>query len=74
MAIPQMEKVGARKEKVPPCTMGSLFPTVVCISVVMPLMKNMVPINIPSATGSSDMPRGLERISGIATVDPNMVR
>ena len=72
-AMPQMAKVGARKEKVPPCTMGRRLPQVTWSRVVMPLTKNIVAISQPSSTGSV-MPRGWLMISGMASVDPNIVR
>ncbi len=42
---PTIAAIGPRKENVPPCTIGSLFPRTDCwISVVRPEQKNMVEI------------------------------
>ena len=72
--MPQIAMAGARNEKVPPWTSGRRLPQVVCRSVVMPLTKNIVPMSQPSSTGLPASPRGSLRMSGIATVDPNIVR
>jgi len=72
-AMPQIANVGAKKENVPPWTIGRRFPKAVCKSVVIPLTKNMVAINQPFSTGSI-IPNAGANISGIATVEPNMVR
>ena len=74
VAMPQIAKVAARNEKVPPCTIGSRFPRVVCSHVVMPLTKNIVPMSWASFRRSSAMPSGSARSSGMATVEPNIVR
>ena len=66
--------VGASSEKVPPWTMGSRLPHVTWMKVVMPETKNIVAMSQPRATGSPLMPRGLDKISGMATVEPNIVR
>jgi hypothetical protein len=73
-AIPQIANAGVRKENVPPCTSGSRLPQVVWSSVVIPLTKNIVPISRPTATGSPAMPSGSASSSGMATVEPNIVR
>jgi len=65
---------GLRIENVPPCTIGRRLPHVVCSSVVSPLTKNIVAIRVASCPGWSAMPSGPDRISGIATVEPNIVR
>jgi hypothetical protein len=70
----QAHLVGARTETVPPCTSGSRLPQVTCRKVVMPETKNIVPMSQPSATGSRSMPKCGASSSGIATVEPNMVR
>ena len=72
--MPQMANVGARNENVPPWTSGRRFPHVVCISVVIPLTKNIVPISHPSSMGLPESPRGSLSMSGMATVEPNMVK
>ena len=72
-AMPQIAIAGVSNEKVPPCTSGSRFPQDVCSSVVIPLTKNIVPIRIPMSLASV-MPSASAMISGIATVDPNIVR
>jgi hypothetical protein len=68
-----MAMVGARNEKVPPWTIGSLLPKVLCNNVVIPDTKNIVAISLALSMGSV-IPRGPDRISGMATVEPNMVR
>ncbi len=72
--MPATAIAGVSSEKVPPCTRGSRLPQVVWSSVVIPLTKNMVPISQATATGSSAIPSGSARISGMATVEPNIVR
>ena len=52
--------------------MGKRLPQVVCRSVVMPEMKNMVAMSQPVCSAS--MPKAGANKSGIATVDPNIVR
>ncbi len=72
-AIPQMAIVGARKENVPPWTMGRRLPQVVWSSVVIPLTKNMVAMSQPNSTGS-EIPNAGARRRGMASVEPNIVR
>jgi len=69
----QTEMLGARNEKVPPWTISRRFPHVVCRIVVKPETKNIVAMSAARSAGFS-MPRGSERISGIAIVEPNIVR
>jgi hypothetical protein len=72
--MPQIAIAGVKKLKVPPWMIGSRLPHVACSKVAMPDTKNMVPISAPSCTGSSAMPSGPAMMSGIATVEPNIVR
>ena len=53
---------------------GKRLPHVVCRIVVMPLTKNIVLMSQPSSIGLSPSPSGPLKMSGIATVEPNMVR
>lgn len=60
---------GTRYEKLPPCTIGNVFPTVLCKMVIIPDMKISVEIMMALSGSSSSMQSAGVKRKGIATAD-----
>ena len=70
----RMAMVGTRKENVPPWMIGSRQPKVLCNSVTRPETKKMVEMIKPLAGSSSLTQSRGQRMKGMETVEPNIVR